>query len=203
MKRETNGWNETEEITMNVDEIVRALKDVVVGSNLKYKIWLDGHFAKQVFDLIESLQAQLAQKTEEAEHWHVLRLDADRIREGLMGKESRLISENMRLEAQLAAVTLDRDTAYEEMNRLKSELAEKTALLDATIAGQETLQRAWAESRRRERATVADIEKMMMICEKGSCHFCADGDCAETPYCSPKWRGPQEAGKGDSDGQIR
>lgn len=53
-----------------------------------------------------------------------------------------------------------------------------------------------AESQRREQAAVADIEKMMRICEKGSCHFCANGDCTEAPLCSPKWRGPQEAEEG-------
>lgn len=55
------------------------------------------------------------------------------------------------------------------------------------------------ESQRREQAAVKDIEKMMRICEKGSCHFCANGDCTESPYCTPKWRGPQEAGKGEAE----
>lgn len=55
------------------------------------------------------------------------------------------------------------------------------------------------ESQHREQAAVEDIEKMMRICEKGSCHFCANGDCAESPYCSPKWRGPQEAGKRETE----
>ncbi len=62
----------------------------------------------------------------------------------------------------------------------------------------ESLQAQLSESQRRERAAVKDIEKMMRICEKGSCHFCADGDCTESPYCSPKWRGPM-AGKGEQD----
>lgn len=57
------------------------------------------------------------------------------------------------------------------------------------------LEQQLAESQRQLRAAVKDIEKMMRICEKGSCHFCANGDCTESPYCSPKWRGPQ-AGKG-------
>lgn len=60
------------------------------------------------------------------------------------------------------------------------------------------LENQLAESQRRERAAVEDIEKMMRICEKGSCHFCANGDCTESPYCNPKWRGPQEAGKGET-----
>ena len=58
---------------------------------------------------------------------------------------------------------------------------------------------ALRETQRREQAAVADIEKMMRICEKGSCHFCADGDCTESPYCSPKWRGPQDAEKGENN----
>ena len=60
------------------------------------------HNASDAASLIESLAAQLATKTEEAESWRTLRLDADRIREGMMEKEMRLIGENMRLEAQLA-----------------------------------------------------------------------------------------------------
>lgn len=66
----------------------------------------------------------------------------------------------------------------------------------------ERWQRAEAQlavSQRREQAAVADIEKMMRICEKGSCHFCANGDCTDSPHCSPKWRGPQEDGKGGSN----
>lgn len=55
-----------------------------------------------------------------------------------------------------------------------------------------------AEIQRRERAAVEDIEKMMRICEKGSCHFCADGDCTNSPMCTPKWRGPREDGKGEA-----
>ena len=58
---------------------------------------------------------------------------------------------------------------------------------------------ALRETQRREKAAVEDIEKMMRICEKGSCHFCADGDCTESPYCSPKWRGPVNAEKGENN----
>lgn len=61
------------------------------------------------------------------------------------------------------------------------------------------LEHLLTESQRREREAVEDIEKMMRICEKGSCHFCANGDCTESPYCAPKWRGPQEAGKGEAE----
>lgn len=50
----------------------------------------------------EEAEQRLAEKTEEAEMYKMLRMDADRIREGLMDKEARLISENMRLESQLA-----------------------------------------------------------------------------------------------------
>lgn len=60
------------------------------------------------------------------------------------------------------------------------------------------LQANLAESQRRERTAVEDIEKMMRICEKGSCHFCADGDCTNSPMCTPKWRGPREDGKGEA-----
>jgi hypothetical protein len=67
----------------------------------------------------------------------------------------------------------------------------------------ESLQAQLSASQRRERAAVEDIEKMMRICEKGSCHFCADGDCTDSPYCSPKWRGPKWRGlqdvRGDSN----
>lgn len=63
----------------------------------------------------------------------------------------------------------------------------------------ENLQEQLAASQHRERAAVEDIEKMMRICEKGSCHFCADGDCTNSPMCTPKWRGPQEAGEGTEE----
>lgn len=62
----------------------------------------------------------------------------------------------------------------------------------------ENLQEQLAASQHRERAAVEDIEKMMRICEKGSCHFCADGDCTNSPMCTPKWRGPREDGKGEA-----
>ena len=62
----------------------------------------------------------------------------------------------------------------------------------------ESLQVQLAESQRREQAAVEDIEKMMRICEKGACHFCANGDCTESPFCSPKWRGPRD-GKGKAE----
>lgn len=84
---------------MNADEIVRALREMATY-DCGYEEESDAAMA--AIDLIESLQAQLAAKAEEAEMWHTLRADADRIREGLMDKEVRLIAENIRLEAQFA-----------------------------------------------------------------------------------------------------
>ena len=43
---------------------------------------------------------------------------------------------------------------------------------------------------------------MMRICEKGSCRFCADGDCTDSPYCSPKWRGPKWRWVQDEKGEA-
>lgn len=70
-----------------------------------------------------------------------------------------------------------------------------------------------AESQRREKAAVADLEACMHYASpknNNTCNFCAN-DLAEYPEkcigredfvtCCPKWRGPQEAGKaGDAKG---
>ena len=73
------------------------------------------------------------------------------------------------------------------------------SLIEAQQSRIAELEAQLLESQRREQAAVEDIEKMMRICEKGSCHFCANGDCTESPYCNPKWRGPQEAGEDPDD----
>ncbi|HNX99599.1 MAG TPA: hypothetical protein PKN39_02355 [Oscillospiraceae bacterium] len=93
-----------------------------------------------------------------------------------------------RAEVQLAA----EKAKYAELQQYNVDC---TKQCDALLAEKIDLKNQLAASKRREQAAVADIEKMMRICEKGSCHFCANGDCAESPYCSPKWRGPQEARK--------
>lgn len=49
----------------------------------------------------------------------------------------------------------------------------------------------------RERAAVHDIKLMMKAC-RCACLICADGDCENAPDCDPKWRGPVDAGKGET-----
>lgn len=57
-----------------------------------------------------------------------------------------------------------------------------------------------AESQRRERAAVHDLNIVMTACEsRYACHVCADGDCApDEPNCKPKWRGLRTTGEGDA-----
>ena len=67
----------------------------------------------------------------------------------------------------------------------------------------ESLQAQLAESQRRERAAVEDLEWLMLrgdsadcctLCEHDHTH---NGPCAgQSTKCEPKWRGPQQAGKG-------
>ena len=92
------------------------------------------------------------------------------------------------------------DEAVKALHRLSVLLVTPDSIVCCEAADLiESLHAQLAESQRRERAAVEDIEKMMRICEKGSCHFCADGDCTNSPYCEPKWRGPRDAGKGAAE----
>ena len=69
-------------------------------------------------------------------------------------------------------------------------------LLDAAIAGQETLQKALAESQRREQAAIRDLRDNAYR----SCYVCKNwvsGRCIREPkdcagYNRWQWRGPQE-----------
>jgi cytochrome c-type biogenesis protein CcmH/NrfG len=84
------------------------------------------------------------------------------------------------------------------MEGLRRRCAELEELLEAAIAGQETLQKALAESQRRERAAIEDLQKVMprWACKNRNKDFCPISavtgveDCA---YCGEwQWRGPQE-----------
>ncbi|CDV96393.1 Hypothetical protein DPCES_5395 [Desulfitobacterium hafniense] len=101
---------------------------------------------------------------------------------------------------------------------LREQLADKTALLDAAIAGQEILQKALAQSQRREKAAVDDLIRA------GACFSCKhflgnEGRCSGAGKCrvmgveifpcdrpgvyrieipddgrdTYEWRGPQDA----------
>ncbi|WP_040662488.1 hypothetical protein, partial [Oscillibacter ruminantium] len=92
---------------------------------------------------------------------------------------------------------LDNEAA-DALERLTAESAEKDAeikrLKEQVQYNHDCYFSEFAEKNRLQAeldAAVEDIEKMMRICEKGSCHFCADGDCTNSPMCTPKWRGPQ------------
>jgi hypothetical protein len=100
---------------------------------------------------------------------------------------------------------LDNEAA-DALERLTAESAEKDAeikrLKEQVQYNHDCYFSEFAEKNRLQAeldAAVEDIEKMMRICEKGSCHFCADGDCTNSPMCTPKWRGPQEAGEGTEE----
>jgi len=83
-------------------------------------------------------------------------------------------------------------------------LTERTALLDATIAGQENLQRALSESQRREIAAVEDLSTYkdcgfcihlqdQQYCYK-NCQRHVDADNFRTHPCW-QWRGVEEGEK--------
>lgn len=110
---------------------------------------------------------------------------------GKMAENQRLRRINENLQEQLAAER----AKYAELQRYNVDCTKQCGMLQMDKVNLQTL---LTESQRRGRAAVKDIEKMMRICEKGACHFCANGDCTESPFCSPKWRGPQEAGKGEA-----
>ncbi len=79
--------------------------------------------------------------------------------------------------------------AADLIESLQAQLGDKTALLDAAIAGQETLQRALAESQSRERAAVEDMRAGIM---DRACEVCAKYyNRHECDGCSFEWRGPQ------------
>lgn len=152
---------------MNANEIVRALRNTCNGCNptpcCEFEV-----LGPEAAELIESLQAQLAEKTKEAEGWHILRLDADRIREGMMQKEMRLIGDNMRLEKQLTASQRREQAAVEDL---------KDALYDPL-----TIDCGYCKYR--------GAETNEHVATTGGCHACENHggfyDCFE-------WRGPQES----------
>lgn len=110
---------------------------------------------------------------------------------GKMAENQRLRRINENLQEQLAAER----AKYAELQRYNVDCTKQCGMLQMDKVNLQTL---LTESQRRERTAVEDIEKMMRICEKGSCHFCADGDCTNSPMCTPKWRGPREDGKGEA-----
>jgi hypothetical protein len=113
-----------------------------------------------------------------------------------------------------------------DMKYLLSEVAELTELLNASKAGQLTLQKAWeqdkdeltarAEAAEAERdACKADLKSMAdwyrdSVCDDGICGWCKhDADHGLDGYANEcagfykndcfEWRGPQEAGKGETE----
>lgn len=66
----------------------------------------------------------------------------------------------------------------------------------------ENLQSQLSASRSREMAAVEQIEQQMVFdaqrgCEP--CEICANAEKTPCIYCKPKWRGPQEAEKGETE----
>lgn len=92
---------------------------------------------------------------------------------------------------------------------LKQQLAAKEKSLKGSMSlnGEatdriETLIAKLAASQRREQAAVDDIERVLADTDYTEfCYLCANcaKRCPEEAECKPKWRGPQEAGKGEAD----
>jgi hypothetical protein len=74
--------------------------------------------------------------------------------------------------------------------------------ISAAIDLIESLQAQLAESKRRGQAAVEQIEQQMIFdAQKGCepCEICSNADKTPCEECNPKWRGPQEAGKGEAE----
>jgi hypothetical protein len=91
---------------------------------------------------------------------------------------------------------IERNIEYRAGEMIESLLAQ----LDAAIAGQETLQKAFAESQRREKAAVADLKNATTNRPKTCRHY---AECYQKCYEAIKimpcvtcdkwqWRGPQK-----------
>ena len=82
-------------------------------------------------------------------------------------------------------------------------MSDAADLLESQQARIAELEAQLAASQRRERAAVEDLEWLMLrgdsadcctLCEHDHTH---NGPCAgQSTKCEPKWRGPQQAGKG-------
>ena len=71
----------------------------------------------------------------------------------------------------------------------------------ALVSAVDDLEAQLAESQRRERAAVEQIEQQMIFdAKKGCepCEICSNADKTPCEECNPKWRGPQEVEKGDA-----
>ena len=187
---------------MNADEIVKALRhcyqEDIHGcedcplneSDLCYEANLELSAA----DLIESLLAQLAEK-ETTLNGTYISMDAHE-RE-VKKLKAEIGYEQDRIDCRNPICNSNREGMYRKC-------AELEELLDAAIAGQETLQKALAESQRRERAAAEDLTYFAgaittgepcsrciynpddMGCELDGSQYDDDGECHFT------WRGPQE-----------
>lgn len=74
--------------------------------------------------------------------------------------------------------------------------------LEQLRAENASLRAKLAESQRRERAAVEQIEQQMIFdAQKGCepCEICSNADKTPCEECNPKWRGPHEAGKGEKE----
>lgn len=99
------------------------------------------------------------------------------------------------------------ENAYEIIQKLRY-MAEnsrsKHDVLTKTIGLIESLQSQLASSQRREQAAVADVEFLMRNSgERGVCklctHKCIITSRVKPKCCDAKWRGSQEAGKGETE----
>ena len=111
------------------------------------------------------------------------------------------------LQAQLSK--LEKRIAAEGFYDLETMISKyKTVMLAANEISIETdeeleeLHAQLAASQHRERAAVKQIEQRMVFdaqrgCEP--CEICSNADKTPCEECNPKWRGPQEAGKGDTE----
>ena len=72
----------------------------------------------------------------------------------------------------------------------------------ALASAVDDLEAQLAESQHRERAAVEQIEQQMIFdagMGREPCEICSNADKTPCEECNPKWRGPQEAGKGEAE----
>jgi len=170
---------------MNADEIVGRLREYAKRCDGVHACWNEPTLTAAA-DLIESLQAQLAE------------YKATGLTPGDVKDLQGLCKENGLAEYVDIIV---------EAKRLLSRNNEQSIEQDERI---ERLEAQLAESQRRAQAAVQDFEEYMLDSDDTPCGYCAHYAADKTCHpikgpCNPKWkgrRGPQEAGKGESNDQT-
>ena len=168
------------EYTMTQEEIVRALRHTCDGCNPTPCCEFEA-LGPEAADLIESQAAENAAYRAENE-----RLAAD-LKD--MRNQNQTISEKNRelrikLDEREKNSKATQKAMLDEIAKLRNDLTAKTALLDDRSVEQETLQRAFAESQRRELAAAKEEFASYKKAEPISCGKCHKPMFANDKYCS-------------------